>query len=100
MGRLHIGAGTLLDNTTNTSVFAGSQHTQIAVFLLGVIDGVGVYLMQHSVNGGLRQVLVIEGVHIIDIYLTQYIREDINTLIHTRSLLPLLSREDGIRNKE
>ena len=35
-----------------------------------------------------------------DIYLTQYIREDINTLIHTRSLLPLLSREDGIRNKE
>ena len=84
---------TLLNNTANTTVLAGSHHTQVLVFLFGIIDGVRIYLTQHRVDGCLCQILVVEGIDIVHIHLTQHIGEDIDALIRTGSGLSVLRHD-------
>ena len=86
-----VGTRTLLNNTTDTAVLAGGHHAQLAVVLLGIIDGVGVYLMEHGVDGRLRQILVVKGVHVVNVHLTQHVIEDADAFLRPRRLLPLLS---------
>ena len=89
------GQGALLNNTTNTAVLAGGQHAQVLVVLLGIIHRIGVDLTEHGVDRGLRQIFVIECVHIIDIDLAQHVVEDRDALVCARRGAPLLRVEDA-----
>ena len=80
----------LLDNRTDTAVLTRGQHTQIAVVLLRIINGIRVDLTQHRVNRRLRQILIIEGIDVVHIDLTHHVVEDRDTLIHSYRRRPLL----------
>ena len=89
----------LLDDAANTAVFTGCKHTKVFVVLLRIIDGVRVNLSEHRIDGGLRQILIIERIDIVHIHLTQHVGEDSDTLVRPHRRLLLLGKK-GIRNKE
>ena len=77
----------LLYQCPDAAVLPLRHHTQVVVFLLGEIDGIGVHLAEHSVDGGLGQLLIVQRICIVHIQLPEHIAEDSERFVHPCCLL-------------
>ena len=54
----------LHDNCANASILASGHHTQVIVLTLRHIDGIRIYLTEHSIDAGFDEFVVVECVHV------------------------------------
>ena len=77
----------LLYQCADAAVLALRHHAQVVIFLLWEINRIGVHLAEHCVDGGLRQLLIVQRIYIVHIQLPEHIAEDGERFVHPCCLL-------------